>query len=292
MRTLVFGVIYPGVEHYLDDYFNSIYNQTTNDFDLLIIEDGIELPQKYLKDYTIKKTVTNSAPAEIREHGINYAKENGYDLLVFTDTDDYFSPNRIENCILNMNGNDFLVNEIVSVDNEGKELGKIVIPRNIKFSQILDGNFFGLSNTAILTRSLPEDLYIPKDIIAVDWWLFSLLLLNESKYEVDETSMTFYRQHSGNTSGYYNYITIEKIRFGINIKLTHYTHLSQYILKNSLSEFTKLIDEKIDAFNKLKIAMEDDILAKNYCQNIKQNYNEIKNGWWSEIITLSEMEKL
>jgi len=48
-------VLYPGVENYLDDYFNSIYSQTTNDFDLLIIEDKINLPKKFLKARTKKK---------------------------------------------------------------------------------------------------------------------------------------------------------------------------------------------------------------------------------------------
>ena len=48
-------MLYPGVENYLDDYFNSIYSQTTNDFDLLIIEDKINLPKKFLKARTKKK---------------------------------------------------------------------------------------------------------------------------------------------------------------------------------------------------------------------------------------------
>lgn len=292
MRTLVFGVIYPGVELYLDDYFNSIYNQSTNDFDLLIIEDGIQLPKKYIKDNTIKKGMTNKTLAEIREYGIKYAKDNNYDIIVFTDTDDYFSLNRIENCILNINNNDFWVNALITFDTSSKESVRISIPDDLEFKQILDRNFFGLSNTAISTRVIYKNFYIPKDLVAVDWWIFSVLLMNGMKYQVDNNSITYYRQHSANAAGYTIRIPIEKIRNGIEIKLKHYVNLLNYNLKNKFSRYTTLIEEKIKEFQDLEIAMTDEKFAKYYCKKLNQNYHKIKNGWWSEIITLNELEKL
>ena len=40
-ELVVVGAVYPGIEGYLDDYFNSLRNQTSTAFDILIANDGL-----------------------------------------------------------------------------------------------------------------------------------------------------------------------------------------------------------------------------------------------------------
>ena len=116
-KVLVLGVIYKGIEKYLNDYFDSLNGRVFTDFDILIIEDGIELPKNFChKKIATKKSEPNSTPAMNRALGIEYAKKEGFDIIIFTDCDDYFSSNRIESNCNKLVFADFCVNCLIPVD--------------------------------------------------------------------------------------------------------------------------------------------------------------------------------
>ena len=222
MKVLVFGVIYNGVKEFLGDYFNSVFSQTYKEFDVLIAEDGVDLPEEFKREnvFTIKSK--NKTPAEIRSEGINYAQSNNYDIMVFTDCDDYFSSNRVKQAVKSLKHCDFVINNLLPIDVNGNiiNVGSLTdnIPKEVLCTDIFHANWFGLSNTAMKISCLPTDFYIPSQLIAVDWWIFSLLLLNGNNFSYDSSVITYYRQHEKNTVGAFNSLDESKLMNGIKVK--------------------------------------------------------------------------
>lgn len=292
MKILVFGVIYKGVEKYLDDYFNSLNKQTYTCFDILIIEDGLNLPQKYCrKNLIIQKSKKRNTTADIRFGAIEYAKNNKYDILIFTDCDDFFSENRVERSIQSLKEADFCVNKLIPIDETGRMIDGIdviKVPHQLDIIEVLNTNFFGMSNSAINIYSLPKKLYVPSEIVAVDWWFYTILLLNHRKYIYDEMVITFYRQHDKNTVGMTSSLDKKKLLRGISVKIIHYMCLLEYCEKLGLMDYASLLKKRIFEINELKTKVQDERFIENYITIINNNYDKIKTGWWSEILPLNE----
>jgi len=203
-NALLIGVIYPKVQKYLADYCGSIKSQDMNEFDILILNDGFTggfpLKNKRIANIDIKNNLT---PAEIRMLGIKYAIENNYKYVIFSDTDDYFSSNRISVSINKLEKYDFVFNELYLI-NEKKDVIQESYYNNMlkkieytDYLEIINRNLFGLGNAAVKVNRL-KDLFIPIEIIAVDWWIFSILLLNKCKGGFIKEAITYYRQHNNN----------------------------------------------------------------------------------------------
>lgn len=295
MKILVLGVIYSGVEKYLNDYFNSLDQQTYTDFDILIIEDGLHLPNKFYRNSLItKENKEECTPADIRFFAIEFAKKKNYDALIFTDCDDYFSQNRFEKTVQALKCVDFCVNKLIPIDESGKiieEINDLNIPNNLSINEILNANYFGMSNTSINLHSLPKDFYIPSDLIAVDWWLYSIFLLHNKKYLYDEEVITYYRQYDKNIVGISSILDKYKLIKGIDVKLLHFINLLDYCKRNNSSGYIAIINNIIEDFNQLKIKLHDENFLKNYMEIINDNFDKIKTGWWSEILSLKEWRK-
>lgn len=254
--AVVLGILYPGIENYLDDYFNSLQHQSYMDFDIWIYNDGLnkELLQKYMikyKELNIyeKKLEDNCTPAQIREIAIKGIKDK-YDYLVLTDADDYFSSNRIEKSINILQKYDFSYNDMVLINSKGEEIsGKTYFtnkcnPKIVNnLFKILKKNFCGLSNSAINLKTVNLDfLLIPENLIAVDWWIFSLLLMKGYKGCFLEDSFTYYRQHETNVVGGLNNLDEMKLLRGIDVKKQHYKMLLEYYP----SKFDSIINRELD----------------------------------------------
>lgn len=295
MKILVFGVIYTGVEKYLEDYFCSLDQQTYANFDILIIEDGLDLPQKYCRNNLIKKKSSEkNTPADIRYFGIEYSRNNNYDVIIFTDCDDFFSENRVERSIQSLKSADFYVNKLIPIDEFGKiidGIDNITVPSQLGINEILNANYFGMSNTALNIKSLPKDFYIPSDLVAVDWWLYTILLLKNRKYISDEKVITFYRQYYKNTIGITSFLDKGRLQKGINVKKIHYTTLLEYCKKMGLIDCCLLLKKSILELNELSTRAQDENFIKNYITVINKNMDKIKTGWWSEILSLSIWNK-
>jgi hypothetical protein len=295
MRLLLFGVIYSEVEKFLGDYFYSIDFQTNKKFTLLIVEDNCKLPKNYYRNNLfIKKSNFGDTPADIRYFGIEYAKQHGYDIVIFTDCDDYYSKNRIEETLVALEDVDFCVSKTVSVLDKSKTISKnnaILIPDNIDISKILVSNYFGLSNTALRLNSLPDNFYIPSDIVAVDWWIYTLLILNKKKYSYADNIVTYYRQHENNLVGLKYCLNEIMLKKGIAVKLIHYKRLVEYCKMSKMSDYISLMEDLILQLECLKQKISDKDFRNHYIEVINKNINKIKTGWWSEILPLNEWRK-
>lgn len=261
------GVVFPSVRKYLADYFDSLLDQTYKDFDLVLLNDGLN---DGLDDYKWPPTLNiieipcSGPPASIRERGINHALDAGYERLVFTDTDDYFAENRLERCIELLMDNDIVVNDLTLVDEDGSPYDELYISGRLKeldevgLDFMMDRNIMGLSNTAIRMSCLSGPVSFDEGLIAVDWHFFSTLLLRGCRAVFTGGTVTFYRQYGSNTVGLGGGLDEAGIRREVEVKALHYAILSAIDRRFALlaGEFKEL-KNKLENSDNISAYMED-----------------------------------
>lgn len=266
-------------ELYLHDFFRSLQKQTYKDFDVLVLNDKFEYLDKLIKPYTDLNIIIlpySGTPAQNRKYSIDYIKEKNYDIAVFGDSDDYFSTNRIKKSIELLDDYDIVVNDLSLFNTDGIYIDKYISNRianktNITIDMIKDKNIFGLSNTAVRVDILSE-MNFDRELIAVDWYMFSKLLLDGNKAVFTNETLTYYRQYSLNTVGIGD-ITKDIIERGIEVKLMHYS-----LLLNHDQSFLQLFNE----IKKLKESLSSDDDVDQYIKILKKV--QIKFPlWWEDI---------
>lgn len=296
-NALLISVIYPKVKKYLEDYCKSIEFQDINRFDILILNDGFtgDFPLKN-KRITIVNIKSKLTPAEIRMLGIKYALENDYKYVIFSDSDDYFSSNRISVSINKLEKYDFVFNELYLTNKKKDVIQKSFYHNIIKkieytnYLEIIDRNLFGLGNTAVKINIL-EDLFIPKEINAVDWWIFSILLLNQCKGGFIKEAITYYRQHNNNFIGISKKLNKTILRKGIKVKQIHYKNLLMYCENHQMKEAEEIYCKRVEEIDTLNKYIQDNDFCKRYIEVINKNHSKLFNGWWSDILSLEEWRK-
>ena len=176
-NTVFAAFVYPDSEEYLPRMFSSLREQTDNDFDTVIFNDGVqnieEICEKFLTKAPNIRVVEGSIP-KIRTLGLLQLKNLGYDNVIFGDADDSFARNRVE---FLPQVHDLVVNEI---DVHNVSSGKIFhgyfqkrIPSNSRFDfeAIRNCNFIGFTNSSVRASKIPQ-IDFPDQITAVDWALF------------------------------------------------------------------------------------------------------------------------
>lgn len=293
-KTLLVGVVFPGVEKYLDDYLYSLNNQTDKYFDILIINDGVkrEALNKF-QYYTNIDINSKLSPATIRQLAYNYAIQNEYSNLIFSDTDDFFSNNRIKIIKTYLQNYDFVCNDMTLVDENKNTLKDFFLSEFISYHEfnnldsLINKNLIGLGNSAIkLNRKL--NINIPENIIAVDWFIYTVLLLNNCKGVFTNETLTFYRQYNDNLVGVSNKLSEQRLQLGIQVKTLHYDEITKYCKKLKLPE-EKLFSKKHFEMTELKSALQITSFKDRYINLINANFDKIYCGWWSEILTLKEI---
>lgn len=297
-QTVVVGVIFPGCEEYLDAYVRSLEMQSDREFDLCLVNDGAPGELRELFPATafwidIDKQLT---PAEIRLLLIRKARQEGYKNLIFTDTDDFFSENRVAESKRHLKSFDFVFNEISLVDQKGVLIGdKFLDSLNITHeltdsAALANENFIGLSNSALNLKGV-EDFYIPKELIAVDWWLYSVLLLEGKRGRFIPEAITFYRQHSRNQVGIGQKLNPAKLRFGLQVIQRHFTALAEYAALKKMKDVAELSETKLEQVQELSRRLEDADFCRHYIEKVNAHH-ELFRGWWSEIISVNHYEAL
>jgi len=238
---------FPMEESFLYDFFDSLKEQTYKLFDVIVVNDGYqnfkEIKTNYDEYLNIVELQYSNTPAKNREHGINYCIDANYDILIFGDSDDYFDKKRIEISIELLRKNDIVVNDLSLFDENGIYENRYIsnrIENNsiVDFEFIKDKNIFGLSNTAILLKDF-ENIEIPDNLIAVDWYIFSLLLLNNKKAIFTNKTISFYRHHQGNIVGLKS-LDLESLKRGLDVKKRHYEKLN--FIKHIFNQEIERID--------------------------------------------------
>jgi hypothetical protein len=203
--------IFPMKEYLLFDFFNSLDKQTYIEFDIVVVNDDYKNFQNIKNRYrnlSIIELPYSNTLAKNREYGINYCIDNKYDILIFGDSDDYFSENRVARTIKLLSRCEILVNDLTTFDNTGVIQSKYISNRVennsiIDYNYIRDKNIFGMTNTAI-NLSILDRVNFDSMLIAVDWFMFKKLLKFGYKAIFTNEIISFYRQHSNNTIGLLN----------------------------------------------------------------------------------------
>ena len=292
--TLLLAVVFEEVKPFLDEYFTSIDSQTEKNFDLLILKDKYKdkIPGGKTKNIVID-IENNDSPAQIRQYGIQYAIKNNYKNIIFTDTDDNYSQNYVESLMLGLENNDFVYSNIVPVDNNDITINNYFsLPHETKrYEQIINYNFIGLGCSAVRSEIIRE-INIPSDIIAVDLYLYTILLLNGFAGKLVENASVYYRQHYNNTVGGLKQLDRVRLLKGIDIKEKHYLYIYNYCLENNYKSVAKEYEIKYQEMLALKLFLQENINLEKYINTININLNTVYKGWWSEIISIEELNKI
>lgn len=241
--------IYPTNPRYVTDFFDSLLKQTIKNFDILVVNDGytdfFKIKNQF-KSLNIIELPAADSIAKNRQLLIQFAKINNYDIVVFGDIDDTFSEARIEKSIAALQKVDVVVNDLTSTTKDGAVLSENIYSHRLNHEQLIpfdfikEKNIFGLSNTAINLGKVSIDLiFFPEELIAVDWYFFSLLLLSGLSAVFIADEITFYRQYDENTIGIGGFDS-EKIKSIIAIRAIHYKEMSK---KNS--DFNLLLENTL-----------------------------------------------
>ena len=200
--------IFPMKEQFLIDFFGSLSKQTNEKFDVVVVNDGYKgfdkIKERYFKLNIIELSCLKT-PAKNREFGINFCKDEEYEYLIFGDSDDYFSDNRIELSLSALINNDIVANDVSLFDDSGIYEAMYMSNRlednsEISYEYIQNKNIFGLSNTAVKLDIL-EGVVFDEDLVAVDWYLYKELLKKRCSALFINKAITYYRQYKDNTVG-------------------------------------------------------------------------------------------
>ena len=276
MKTAFCSVIFPANLIYFEDFLDSLEQQTDLSFILLLFNDGVENLDDHLKKTCLKYKIINvKGPiSETRTQLFDYIIESSYENFIFGDTDDYFSSNRVEVCVKWLEKVDIIANDLILVSSDKVELSgpfwesrpELKEPLSIK--SIKNYNFLGLGNTAIKKSILPSQVTFDANLIALDWYFFSILLNKNCKVEFTSQCVVYYRQHNANIIGRKE-MTFEDYKKGVNVKLNHYI---------SLAKIDEDFKDLADLYSK-KLATLSAIDYRNSLQNSTKN----NPFWWEEI---------
>tara|TARA_Y200000002_G_scaffold350007_1_gene327088 strand:- start:119 stop:991 length:873 start_codon:yes stop_codon:yes gene_type:complete len=276
--------VYPGVENYFNDFVKSVNSQDYKNFELVIVNDNFTNLDKYLPKLRFNKIhifCSKKSPEKNRIYGIKKCIDLNADIIIFADSDDAFSKNRISETIRYFDDAnlDVLINDINVCDSKMNQLKENYISERIKHhssvtqNSIRHFNFCGLSNSAI-----KADVCNIDEIIAInpfDWSFFTMLFLKGAKAIFTNKIKTLYRQHNENFVGIGHNLNDDRIMKAIEVKLNHYKKINSIF-----REFDDLIDfyESVLSMNKKEL--------NSYKQKCFKEYKD-NSLWWEEVMNWS-----
>ncbi len=255
-KVVFFSVFYPNKVEYHLDFLDSLNNQTYKNFDLLIINDGVVDLERLLRDnyegnYYILDV--EGSMLSVREQGLLKVIELGYEDIIFGDSDDYFTLNRIEYLRFLLEDWKVIVNDFHLVGEDQSIIQKNYLSKRlselevINYDFIRNKNILGFTNTALkveLLKGLSYDTCSP----AIDWYLFSQVLWklrDESCFTAQ--CATFYRQYQSNIASLKEENTPKEAKRRLEVKLEHYKSLMK--LDNSMEVYYNNAKSQLDSDN-------------------------------------------
>lgn len=285
MKTLLCSFIYPAIKQYLKDFFSSLNDQTTKDFDVVIFDDNFQDDLfKYGYDGKIMYNSANLSISELRKFSIDYSIKNDYDLLIFADADDVMGKNRIETIIkLYKKDISFFYNELYLLSDKKIDFFRGKLPSMINdLEEIKEYNFLGMSHTALNIKKEKKNLMnipLTEKIIAVDWYIHSYILSKGGCGQKVNTK-TYYRIYDNNIGGFPNQLTDKKLKIGLKVKKYHYASIKPFNVG-----YEKLLIQILNLEKKLK----NSDFKEKYINYINSKYSD-SVFWWENIKTLDKFE--
>lgn len=287
--TAILTTVFPAVEKYLPVFLNSIKQQTNQQFDLVVVNDGIA-DLSIIEEYFPKERIQILQPGitfvENRLTLMRYAQKKKYQYIIFADADDVLSENRAQTVLSLLEHHTIVANDVDLISENGTLLVEnyfsqsIDVEKEYAYSFIENKNFVGLGNTAIQTNILPSPIQLSSTLKMPDWYFFyTLMRRNQQSMFFTNHAKTLYRQHTDNLIGLKE-ITDKRIELGLQVKLNHY--------KNLIVEFPDLTRtlQEIEEINYYYHSSKTN--AEIYINKLK-SLNLPYPLWWEEIKTLKEL---
>ena len=251
MNKLVFrAVIFKAIEEYLELFFQSLIDQNDKNFDIVIFNDGVLNPLKYVKSELINLdfvNISNLSIAEIRFKMLEYCKISNYNSVVWGDADDFFDNNRINIVKKYLKKYDLVANDLILVDQKGTRMSepyfseRIANDTIIGFSDIVKKNIFGFTNTSFNLNLLKDFEVFNLDVIAVDWFIFTIMLHKCKKAIFTNETISYYRQHPNSLVGLSD-ISNNKVKkeFEVSVIKKHLIAIENYFELQLSSEINDI----------------------------------------------------
>jgi glycosyltransferase involved in cell wall biosynthesis len=233
-------------EPYLGEAIRSIINQSFNDFELVICNDGsTDRSKKIIQSFDDKRIVYIENEKNIgiigsRNKMVSIAKG---DFLAVMDSDDLSSPHRLEKQVKFLKANPqygICGSWAIKINQNNKRLGYIQMPsknEEIRINLLFQSSF--VHSSVCLRRSLLKDFFYSKEFpVAEDYDLWVHLANTTKMYNIPEY-LLFYRWHHGNISKEKQLLMNEKRCQIIRRQLELFPFYSEYnlILHNSIGNF-------------------------------------------------------
>lgn len=191
---------------YLIVAIESVLNQTFQDFEILVIDDGsTDDTKETLKKYKNQVTYIyqeNAGVAAARNNGINRAQG---EYIAFLDADDYWVPTKLEKQIAALENSDCKVCYSAFTIGD-KDLHPITVNHSKRLGKTLDdlllhgGNVVGTPSTVMVEADLQKrELFDLNLSHGADWEMWIRLALHSEFFYIEEP-LIVYRTHETNMS--------------------------------------------------------------------------------------------
>ena len=268
---------YPDCQPFLGKTFHSLSQQTDQNFDVVIFNDGLDnidqIATKFLNKTPHIFPVSGTIPS-IRSFGLSKLKSSNFQHIVFGDADDVVTSNRIRVSKQMLKNHDLVVNEIDLMSSKGTKMkcghfqNRLNNNSLITKNHLHNYNFIGFTNSSMSRETIGNSDF-PDDLFAIDWAFFSKALLAGVRgiFTTDTTSV--YRVRRNELTDFTSRQN-DLASSQIPTKLKHYEFLS-----SSHTEF----QENFELFVNLAEKLEDRDYRNCYDAAMLKNMNP-HPFWW------------
>jgi len=204
------SVIIPAynAENTIVETINSVLNQTFEDFELIIINDGsndrtLDVIKKFKDNRISVHTFPNSGPSSARNKGLRLAKGN---FISYVDADDLWSKDKLRSQFLALKIDpqaDVAYSWTIFIDENGKYIHPLKSFDYIGdvYGKIILLNFVGSGSNLLIRRDSAIDAgYFDESLNFGEEWDYYIRLAKNSYFTLIKEYQIFYRQNSKSLS--------------------------------------------------------------------------------------------
>jgi glycosyltransferase involved in cell wall biosynthesis len=227
-KIAVSAVIFPANYQFFSAFCESLERQTEKKFTVFLFNDGCSETElsgfRKFGALDIRFVAVSGSIVNIRNQRFQFLKNLNADFHILLDSDDYVSDNYIEQAVALLHNFPIVASDVCFFNGTEQIMGfwssRIDHSLRIDAAFISDKNCLGLGNTSIRSEVLADVPQIPEGVIAVDWFVFSVLIQKHSAV-ISTAHQLWYRTHESNQIGI-GQLTEKKLRTILDVKSRHY----------------------------------------------------------------------
>ena len=190
-----------------------------------------------------------TTPAGLRHIMVDAAERSAADIVVFIDFDDRLLPRAFDLHAAALADAEVSYGDMELIDEQGRPLGRrfldgTVIPAEVRGPKPrLAHNFIGFSNAAVRGSAITQPaIGIPDNLVAADWWFFTMLLASGVRAKRTLAPVANYRLHAQNTLGANTAGSADVLRRRARIAASHYAAIGANVnVEAELRAVTRLL---------------------------------------------------